>query len=387
MSTADAEFSDVGHCGGKYTVTVKTTGDGRRAFQVGVSQSRPVPTAIMCIAADYDGNPIGIVSLGWTSNAEGQINEQQHIPVFLASDRTQKFGHECPRCKGYWRSSAAPHFWNPRCPYCGLSAETHHFRTEGQKKFIQKCCAQVTEAVNADKDGECTIDMDDIADEVSSGIKPPAFYYAETSQQNKFTCQSCGVFNDILGVYGYCFSCGCRNNLAVCNDEFEKLSVRLKEGAITPIECIKNTVSILDSAGVDYVSQLNAHVPMTPGRTRKTRSLKFHDLDYFTETLRMAFDIDLTKNADSSDLNFLKIIFQRRHVFEHNSAVVDQKYLDRSGDKSVKLGQAIRETTQNAERFVNLIASMVHRLHDGFHSILPLNEKAMKILRPKRTLT
>ncbi len=39
------EFQEIGHCGGQYTVNVKTSADGRRSIQVGIRHSRPTPAS------------------------------------------------------------------------------------------------------------------------------------------------------------------------------------------------------------------------------------------------------------------------------------------------------------------------------------------------------
>jgi len=74
-------------------------------------------------------------------------------------------------------------------------------------------------------------------------------------------------------------------------------------------------------------------------------------------------------------------MFHRRHVFEHRAGVADQRYLDESGDDSVALGQAIRETPDNVRRFGDLLLAIVRNFDEGFHSIFPPDEKALASLR------
>jgi len=92
--------------------------------------------------------------------------------------------------------------------------------------------------------------------------------------------------------------------------------------------------------------------------------------------------IGVLDRVKKEDLAFLKMMFQRRHVYEHNGGGVDQKYIDQSGDKSMRVGQAIRETRSNAERFCDLLQLLSQNLHEGFHSIVPVEETAVRMLRP-----
>ena len=43
----------------------------------------------------------------------------------------------------------------------------------------------------------------------------------------------------------------------------------------------------------------------------------------------------------AGELAFMELMFQRRHILEHNNGMVDQQYLNKSGDTSYSLGQRI----------------------------------------------
>jgi hypothetical protein len=64
-------------------------------------------------------------------------------------------------------------------------------------------------------------------------------------------------------------------------------------------------------------------------------------------------------------------MFLRRHVYEHNGGQVDQDYLNESGDASVKLGQALRESPESIFRLMPLILKRAQNLHEGFHVLFP----------------
>jgi hypothetical protein len=64
-------------------------------------------------------------------------------------------------------------------------------------------------------------------------------------------------------------------------------------------------------------------------------------------------------------------MFHRRQVHEHNGGVADEKYIVDSGDKSVRLGQEIRESQSSAHKLIGLVAKMAENLHRGFHDIFP----------------
>ena len=49
------------------------------------------------------------------------------------------------------------------------------------------------------------------------------------------------------------------------------------------------------------------------------------------EELKGTFDIDILRGFDPSDVAFAKLMFHRRHVYEHNGGEADGKYIADSG--------------------------------------------------------
>ena len=43
----------------------------------------------------------------------------------------------------------------------------------------------------------------------------------------------------------------------------------------------------------------------------------------------------------ADELREMNLLFQRRHLIEHNNGMVDQKYIDKSGDNSYAIGQRL----------------------------------------------
>ena len=93
------------------------------------------------------------------------------------------------------------------------------------------------------------------------------------------------------------------------------------------------------------------------------------------------YDIDPLRGISGGDTEFAAKMFSRRHVYEHNAGVADQKYLDESGDDSVTAGQAIREISANAARLGPLLLQMMSNIDAGFHSIFPPEKTAAGLKR------
>ncbi len=135
-----------------------------------------------------------------------------------------------------------------------------------------------------------------------------------------------------------------------------------------------DAVRAFDSAARQYAKQLATWVPMKADRRAALEGTLFHNLKK-AEDLKPWFGIDLMDGVDASDAALAWRMFLRRHVYEHNGGEVDQRYLDESGDTSVRLKQALRETPDTIFRLTGLILRMARNLHDGFHQLFPPMEK------------
>ena len=291
--------------------------------------------------------------------------------VFIGSDSEGMYGHECPACQSYWRDRGGATF----CPNCGSRGDVQDFLTTAQRSYVNQYCAKMQEVLQADVDGEYVIDMDTVADAIGENVEKPPFYYAEQSQQNKFTCEACGSLNDILGVFGYCSRCGTRNDIdELSNKIIPTIRERINAGG--PYEaCVRDSVATFDSIAGRYVAQLLNHVPLTAARRNRLENRRFHNLETVAAELEDIFDIKILDGLREDDINFAKLMFHRRHVYEHLGGEADEKYIADSGDVGIRPKQALRETQESAHRIVGLVSRMAANLHQGFHEIVPPEER------------
>jgi hypothetical protein len=368
-----AEFQEIGHSGGQVTFRVVTDQSGRRSYQVGWRSARPVPAALLAIYALPQGIPVSPLPMGGIGSPWPASPIPGCFPVLIASDSEGMFGQKCPGCAGYWRARGL----GTVCPYCGRRFAAHELLTSAQASYVKQYCDRLRDALDAEQDGVHAIDMDAVADAVGRETEKPAFYYAEESQQHKFTCEACGQINDILGTYGYCTGCGTRNDL----QELEKkiipaLRDRINTGG--PYEaCVKDAVAAFDSFAGQYVQQLTKS-PMTPRRRARLEKMRFHNLEAVATNIKAAFDIDILDGLDADAVDFTKKMFHRRHVYEHNGGEADEKYIADSGDTGVRPKQALRETQESANRLASLVLKIARNLHSGFHEIFPPEEQPIK---------
>jgi hypothetical protein len=377
----DQDFREIAHSGGKITFTIKTDEQGRHSYQIGVASSRPVPMAMIAVYAIPQGVPVSSINLGGIGQPWNPPPFPGCYPVMIQSDSHGKFGHHCPQCNGYWRSGP----WPNVCPYCNAHGEGYEFLSRAQSDFIVHYCNVLTSAIADVENGEVVIDMDEVAD--AAELKPeerPSFYVSEESQQHKFRCSACEEFNDILGRFGYCWLCGTRNDLM----EFEEVTVKaIRErlnAAAPPQDCVRDAVAAFDSFVAQHAKQLSQHVPMTEGRANRLTKQRFHDLREVQRIFSAWFDIDICEGMKDVEVSQASLMFFRRHIYEHNGGEVDQKYLDDSGDTSVRLKQVIRESQEGGHALLNSLVKIARNLHSGFHELIKVEQGPIDAFEAKK---
>lgn len=361
------EFEEIAHSGGIIKFEVKTDKEGNVSYRIGFSSNRPIPLAIVAVYALPQGVPVAVIELRGMGQSSNPPPIPGCFPVFISSDSEGRFGHRCPRCKGYWRSGP----WPNMCPYCATKEEKYFFLSESQMKYVEHYCQVLKNSLDTIENGVVTINMDEVADAVGSVTKPD-FYVSEESQQSKFLCSACGEFNDIIGRFSYCSLCGTRNDLHVFEKETEPgIRQRLNASATTPEACLRDAVAAFDSFIAQFAKQLAARVPLSKRRRDRLQKNTFHNLDDVRKSFQEWFDIDPCLKISDYELSFLKLKFCRRHVYEHNSGEVDERYLRESDDTTVRLKQHIHESLDDVHKLLNLLTKMVRNVHAAFHELFP----------------
>lgn len=374
------QFEEIAHSGGKIQIVAHVSPDGQRSVQFGYTLSRPVPSTLIAVWAIYPGIVVEDCPLGGIGTPWPTPRYPDSIPVLIASDSEGQFGHFCPNCSNYWRSGPHPN----NCPYCGISAESFHFLSKAQLEFVQHYCSKWVKAGLLEDGESLEIDLDEIADATLGEAPKPDFYISEERQQNSVRCSACGHLQEILGRFCYCSVCSTRNDYTVISEHvLPAIREELKSGR-SPHKCLQEAVSAFETLVKQYSVQLREHVPMTPQRRDKISKPNFRDWNSLNSAFSELFGIDLKAEFSQEAWSFCHKLVLRRHVYEHNGGVVDQSYLDRSRDDSVKLGQEISEIVSDLHEFLSHVNRMSKVIHDGFHSIFPPDVRAITAYQSRK---
>lgn len=365
---ATGELQEIAHSGGKITFEH----DPERGTSIEMRHSSPWAVTLHQVCVSYEGEVLEFVPFGGMGG-QGRPYLQPSLLAFVVSDREGMFGRLCPSCKGYFRSSVLTN--RTHCPYCAHSGEGVEFLTQNQLQFIGSFCQAFVEARN--KRESTTIDLDALADQLPQNRA--GWVYAEERQQSKYKCSKCSCVFDILGEYGSCPHCATANFREVFSKKLDELDQQfrsadegLAERHEREVEWEKLTrcVSDFEALANSIRANLLRH-PISPRRRTALQNLGFQNLLPTAESLQKWFDIDMLATLTEDDKRFLHVMFNRRHVFVHNGGRVDQEYLERTGDHTVRLHQLLRLRSREIRRLLELTRKCAGSLLDDYSALLP----------------
>lgn len=332
------------------------------------------------VAMSLDGRHL-LASVPPGGIGQVMIYPKPSLLAYVQSDQQGMWGRSCPHCGKYFRTS---HIMDTTyCPYCSQPAPDLAFITEEQKKYLTAFYDAFARAYLQQK--STSLEMVEITDTTSN------WHYSEEKQQRHFTCstEKCGAQTDILGGYGYCPRCGRTNARKLFSELFDQELARLEEVRKTVLDRHERG-AVWEKMTVDAVSRLEAlgkHLrrrllgyPLTAVRRMQLRKLSFQQPLAADVSLKEWYGMGLLEWPGSdtnakrviaqSEIPFIRKMVQRRHILIHNGGVVDQDYLDLSGDTHVRLDERIEIRSNEAKRFLENVRDMginfLDNVEDGF---------------------
>jgi hypothetical protein len=365
----DAEFQEIGHAGGKMVLKYDQKNN---SVAVHFAHCSPGGCAAIQMGVSLDGRALEF----WPLRGVGiPVEPSPMVSVLVISDRERMWGRTCPSRGGYFRTDQPGEV--TICPYCAYHDCHAAFTTKNQRLFIDRIRQGYIEAWKGKKD--IALELDQIADSLPENR--PSWAYNEERQQNRFICQApkCGARYDVLGEYAGCPACGHRNTLQVFEGHMAELEQKLAAAiaassfankAKTPVEweLLTHCFSDFEAMARDVQHQL-ALVPATPRRKREIEAMSFQRLQQAHEHLQNWFGINILNDINAVDSAFLFRLLARRHLFIHNGGRVDQKYLDQTGDDSVRLHQQLKVFNYEMERLLTLLRKCAVNLFENYKSI------------------
>lgn len=315
------------------------------------------------------------------------------IPITLNSDEKGYFDRECPNEECLYKFKIKMSDWKDKvsdeevhCPMCGHMDTSEKWWTQEQleamqeiaasyalnyiEKELDKSFSKLARSTRHNKFVKITYKKG----KRTSFINNPIGQSEEWETELK--CSVCETEYSVIGTAYFCPCCGHNNIESAMKDSLcsvEKMINSLDEMENMLIDKVGKDVarnmvrSMLEGSLGDVISSFQKYAESV--YTRKSRKItKVNDFQIvekgsklFSEEFGYGYEKWLTNN----ELKQMNLLFQRRHLLEHNGGIVDDRYIDKSGDTTYVKGQRIVMHKEDAIELIRIVT----KLCDGLQQL------------------
>ena len=315
------------------------------------------------------------------------------IPITFQSDEKGYFDKECPNENCLYSFKINMNDWKEKvsneevhCPMCGHIDTSDKWWTQKQLEGMQDIAANYAMSLITGK-------LDKAFGELAKSTrrnkyvkityKPGRRISFENNPigqceewETDIICEKCGTRYSVIGAAYFCPCCGYNSVSNVFDESLDSIEKMLK--SIPDMrEMLTESYGrdkaetlcrgLIESSIGDVVSAFQKYAACNydklTGKTSRVNDFQIVEKgsQLFKENTGKGYD----KWLSELELKRLNLMFQRRHLIEHNNGMVDQKYIDKSGDQTYAVGQ--RLVVKQAE--VNELIELIKNLGNGLLSL------------------
>ena len=293
--------------------------------------------------------------------------------ITLKTDAEGYFGRACPApiCRRYFKVAdgtgrlQASHGY---CAYCGHYAESHEFATPDQLEYASSL-------VENEKLPDVEHELQAIADDINGmdlgGLlriraevhieQDPVHEYREQELETTVICNACSLRYAIYGVFAFCPDCGVHNSKQILGANLDLAEKKLGLCGAAPADLVpsliedalKWQVKAFDGFGREVCRVRAMAVPSVD-----VSKVSFQNLGGARFNVREKLGFDFAVAVPRDDWEFAARCFQKRHVFDHRSGVVDQEYIDKTHDTTAVVGRKLALTMSEVQRLSGVLRTL-----------------------------
>ncbi len=302
------------------------------------------------------------------------MDEQKMISVSMPTDEQGLVGRECPSCGMYFKLKYGTGHTTTQCscPYCDYRDESNEFMTQDQKEYLTSIAARefLTPLLQDFADNLKRLETPPngfIQLKISATVPDfPIQYYQEKLLETNVTCDTCGLVFSIYGIFSNCPDCGKLNARVIYDKSLDASKGKLVlSGDETIDEHIRadlikdaliGAVSAFDSLGKALRAKHTA-IPTKPNNL-------FQNLAELDKVLATLTRKNVSQFLTVTDSDFLFLMFQVRHIYEHNAGVIDNNFVAKVPAYAHLLGRKYPLKKDD----VNLFIVLMRQLGDAIYS-------------------
>ena len=322
------------------------------------------------------------------------------VPIQISVDDNGQLDRQCPsrKCRATFKISLDD--WRDKvrddvvfCPFCRHEAPSTEWNTNSQenyikragmahlKKIVKKAMVEDARSFNSrqPRGGLISISMQ-VKPESAVILIPPK---AAEEMRQEFICEECGCRYSSLGASFFCPSCGSNNARSTFAAAVEGVRTtiahlpnirRTVEEAAGKDAAADTCRQLLENGLVKLVASFQrfaeAMFEVAPKTTSvKVRTNLFQNLAESTVVWKAAIGIGYEDVLDPREMEQLNLFFQQRHKLNHCEGVIDQAYIDKSGDRTYRIGQRLVIQEPAVMRLVELVERLANGLTSHIASL------------------
>lgn len=319
----------------------------------------------------------------------GNLEPGSTISVPVETDAEGYVDKECPSENCQFQFKVLSEDWGElfgddavNCPLCGHRAPSASWWTAEQIEHAKREAREYVEGIigsslhKAVRDfnrsqptsGFIRMSMEWNGRRATRAIIP---VHASEPLDLKITCAECSARFSVVGSAFFCPCCGHNSVERMFDDALSKVRVKVEavplikevyeqQGKNDEGELVARTLLETSLADCVVAFQMIAEQLYTASPHAQQAPMNvFQRIDDGSRLWKQATGKSYENWLTSTELTDLRFFFQRRHLFAHAEGIVDQRYLDRSGDASYSVGQRIVVKQMDVLRMVELIGKLV----------------------------
>ncbi|WP_379091969.1 hypothetical protein [Pedobacter sp. UC225_65] len=316
-------------------------------------------------------------------------NEQISIPI--AVDNEGYWDRECPNTDCEFQFKIHQDDWRDICrdeqifcPLCRHEAESDAWWTQEQlanatEQGLAHLAGRIDHAFAKSAKNFNSSQSRNSFLQIKMKISSPRPYHiilpipSSEEMVLKVTCEVCHTRYSVVGSAFFCPSCGHNSAGETFDSSVKKIEDKIKNlplihkavATVSKDEAETTCRSLIETGLNEGVVAFQRFCEVTYTKALPGQKVKFNafqNLDTGSDYWKILLGEGYTDWITKSDFNKLNILFQRRHLLSHTEGIVDQKYVDRSGDLSYKAGQrlVIKEAdVYDLTRIIKTIATTI----------------------------
>lgn len=185
--------------------------------------------------------------------------------------------------------------------------------------------------------------------------------------QLEIKCDNCSGRFAVIGSAYFCPACGANSVIRTYSDSLRKIRAK-KDSEETVRQALSEAIgkdeaeltcrSLRETCLSDGVTAFQKYCEDLHESYGKAPFNAFQRIDDGSDLWRKAVGHGYEFWLSVTEVDSLKILYQKRHILAHNEGIVDDRYIDKSGDSTYKAGQRLVISKNDIETLLELLEKL-----------------------------